>query len=436
LHRRFPSASTLIALVAGLTVLVPACATAPRLADGFVTLRALPGLHIVTPLDGSILTDGNLFEIQGLAVDASGGTAARVEIGFDFDDTWHATSPGPAAEPSSWSYVWEDPTPGAHLIRARAYGLGSSVAEQSVNVEVREEWSSAFAIDNPYATPGSFRKGQVHVHSTNSFDGWTSLPPIELAAEYKRRGYSFVAITDHDVISRTSGMQDETFALIPAYESTSESGHITALWVRDVVPPLSAPQVRLDHITAQGGMAILNHPGWRVGWNGADFASLKGYFGFEIYNGVTSTDLRAERNVQLWHGLLNSKGWANRAWAIAVDDAHESRAIDRGWVEVKVRTLSHQALRQALDRGAFYASNGPSFRELGISNGSITAASDDAHTLKFIDQDLKVLAEGAASGTSYRPKGNERWIRIEAARTDGRTAWSQPFWLLPNGTVT
>src|SRR5439155_11992920 len=32
----------------------------------------------------------------------------------------------------------------------------------------------------------------------------------------------------------------------------------------------------------------------------------------------------------------------------------------------------------------------------------------------------------------YRPRGNERFVRVEASFADGRTAWSQPFWLTPN----
>lgn len=424
-------AAWLLALV-GLTAIIPGCA-AVRSLIARASAAPLAGLHIVSPRDHSVLLDGNLFQIQGLALDPVDGIVDRVEVAFDLEDTWHPVQRGDLIEPAKWAYLWKDPAPGLHRIRARAFGLGDREAtEESVAVEVRDTYSTAFAIDNPYATPGQFRKGQLHVHSTNSFDGWTSLPPSELAAEYRRRGYSFMAITDHDVVSRINRIAGGDFLSIPAYESTSESGHITGLWTSNVALPSLAPQVRLDHMTAQGGMAILNHPGWRVGWSGADFAALKGYFGFEVYNGVTSTDLRAERNLKLWHDLLNAKGWANRVWAIAVDDAHEPRAIDRGWIEVKVPQLTHRALRYAFERGALFASNGPTFEVLGVSNGAIMASSPNAQTIRFIDQDLKILAEGPATGARYRPSGRERWVRVEAVRADGRTAWSQPFWLLAN----
>src|SRR5206468_2942270 len=49
-----------------------------------------------------------------------------------------------------------------------------------------------------------------------------------------------------------------------------------------------------------------------------------------------------------------------------------------------------------------------------------------------IDQQGVVLSEGAASWAGYKPSGTERWIRVEAVTEDGRTAWSQPFWIMPN----
>jgi len=326
-----------------------------------------------------------------------------------------------------------DTTPGTHRIRARTQGIaGQEVAGQAITVQVRDGWDTPYVIANPYATPGSYRKGQLHTHSTNSFDGWESLPPAQLALEYKRRGYQFVALTDHDVISDASQVDDASFITIPAYESTSDSGHITGLWADHVVPPSQPSQQRIDDINGSGGLAVLNHPSYTIGWTGDDLQNLRGYFGVEVYNGLVTGGLRNDRNVMLWNAALNSKGFRNRVWAVAVDDAHSPAAIDHGWVMVKAAQLTRSAIHRALESGAFYASDGPSFRALGVLDGAITAASADASTIRFIDQDLKVLKEGPAVGASYRPAGSERWVRVEAVTADGHTAWSQPFWLLPN----
>jgi hypothetical protein len=46
----------------------------------------------------------------------------------------------------------------------------------------------------PFGKPGTFRKGNIHTHSTAS-DG--ELEPEEVCRRYRDGGYDFVAITDH-----------------------------------------------------------------------------------------------------------------------------------------------------------------------------------------------------------------------------------------------
>lgn len=427
-----------------LVVLVVLASTLPFAGDlAWVSGRALASLldpaqqasalRIVSPSESTIVGDGNLVLVEGTAIDRVDGVVDRVELAFDTEESW-TTAERTSADPNGWRYLWSDPSPGFHRIRARAFGIeGAPVVEQSVVVKVEEGWSTAFVVDNPYASRGTFHKGQLHVHSTNSFDGWESLPPAHLALEYKRRGYGFVVITDHDVVSYPSEVNDGTFLAIPGYESTSESGHITGAFVKEVVSPALGPQQRIDHIVSSGGIALLNHPGWRVGWNGTDFRTLRGAVGFEVFNAVTSRGQESlTRNLGLWHEALNTKGWQARMWAVAVDDAHDLDWIDRGWVVAKSAELTEASIRKALEQGALYASNGPSFSALGVMGAQITAASPDAATVRFIAHDGRVVGQGPASWASYRPTGAERWIRVEAVRADGATAWSQPFWILPN----
>src|SRR5439155_13689135 len=120
------------------------------------------------------------------------------------------------------------------------------------------------------------------------------------------------------------------------------------------------PQTRINYINDHGGMAILNHPSYQIGWKAEDFGRLQGYVGFELYNAFTVLDPRSEQNVRLWHEVLNSKGWPNQVWAIAVDDAHESSFMNKGWIMAKLPSLTRAAVRSALEKGALYASNGPS----------------------------------------------------------------------------
>lgn len=390
-------------------------------------------VQIVRPSASAPVADGNLTYIEATVVDPVDGAVERVEVAIDNDDQWR-TAERAEEDSTRWRHLWSDPTPGYHRIRVRAFGIeGHPVVEQSAIVEVAEVWTSTYIIDHPYAVPGTYRKGQVHVHSTASFDGWNSLPPAELALAYKARGYQFVAITDHNVVSQPRGVEDAGFITIPAHESTADSGHITGLFTDIAVSSSLSPQDRIAGITAGGGVAILNHPEWRVGWKGADLIDLHGYTAVEIFNGMTSDARRgAGPNLALWQAALNAKGWPSRVWAVAVDDAHDLDHIDVGWIMVKSAQLTPDAILQAIRAGAFYASNGPSFRVLGVLNGAITASSGDASVIRFLDQDGSLVLETPGTGGAYRPSGKERWIRVEAVAADGRTAWSQPFWIVPN----
>ena len=402
-----------------------------RALASFADAGAAP-LRITSPLDSATVGDGDLILIEGTASDPQDGSATKVELSIDGSDTWLNVDQD-ASDPTRWRFLWSDPPKGYHRIHARSASKSDGTIEQSIIVQVDDSWSTSYIIDNPYAGAGTYRKGQLHMHTTRSFDGWNSMAPADDALEYKRRGYQFVVLTDHDVVSVAPEVCDDTFLAISGTESTSDTGHITGLFATKAVAPDLPPQERIDGLAASGGLAVLAHPDWQVGWNDEKFRDLQGFTAFEIYNGIaTTTAEREQYNEKLWLNGLNSRGWSNRVWAVAVDDSHEPGMIDKGWVMVKTPTLTEAAIKKAIESGSFYASNGPSFGVLGVMKDAITASSPNASSIRFIDQDGKVVAEGSASWATYRPSGTERWIRVEAVTPEGRTAWSQPFWLIPN----
>jgi len=402
-----------------------------RALASFSDVQAAP-LRITSPADSAVIGDGNLILIEGTALDPASGSGGTVEVSID--GAWWVTADQDTRDATQWRYLWTDPSSGFHRIRARSLGSqGQLITEQSIIVQVDDSCSTLYTIDNPYDTPGAYRKGELHVHTTSSFDGWNSLPPAQDALAYKRKGYQFIVTSDHDVVSDASEVNDETFVAITGFESTSNAGHITGLFTSKSLSPDLPTQDRIDGILTSGGLAILAHPDWQVGWNESDLKSLHGYLGIEVFNGIaTASAERQAYNTQLWQTALNVKGWSNRMWAVAVDDSHDPTAMDRGWVMVKTAHLKEQSLKRAMENGAFYASNGPSFNTLGVLKGAITASSQDAAIIRFIDQDGRIVSEGAGSWAGYKPTGSERWIRVEAITNDGSTAWSQPFWIMPN----
>ena len=70
-----------------------------------------------------------------------------------------------------------------------------------------------------FTKEGNWYKGNIHCHTTNS-DG--CLTPEEVVKIYKDQGYSFLAISDHDLYSDYRKKLDSPeFILLPAIEATA-----------------------------------------------------------------------------------------------------------------------------------------------------------------------------------------------------------------------
>lgn len=93
--------------------------------------------------------------------------------------------------------------------------------------------------DNPFEAGGSWFKGNVHTHTTNS-DG--QMTPGQVIRRYEEAGYDFLSITDHGVRTDTEDLSGSGILLIPGEEicvGSSEWGrfyHIVGLNVGEGIP--------------------------------------------------------------------------------------------------------------------------------------------------------------------------------------------------------
>jgi hypothetical protein len=117
-------------------------------------------------------------------------------------------------------------------------------------------------------------KGALHVHSALSGDGTMTI--AELARLYRQRGYQFIALTEHaedldetavEILkSQSCENSDERLRIIPGLEFSAHGElHILGPGVTRLFPQDDRLAV-IEHIHAQGGLAILAHPR-RIGWN-------------------------------------------------------------------------------------------------------------------------------------------------------------------------
>ena len=67
-------------------------------------------------------------------------------------------------------------------------------------------------IRTTFFSEGQFYKGNIHCHSTRS-DG--RMEPAQLVEEYKKRGYQFMLLTEHNIYTHFTEFDREDFLLLP-----------------------------------------------------------------------------------------------------------------------------------------------------------------------------------------------------------------------------
>src|SRR5918992_2134151 len=118
--------------------------------------------------------------------------------------------------------------------------------------------------------PLNWYKGNLHTHTISS-DGDSS--PWDLMAWYKRNGYQFLAITDHNTFTDPAAVDtnpNDNFLLLGGEEVTNEKTvHVNAIGITKVVPTYTGAtateilQASIDAIRAQGAVPLINHPNFR-----------------------------------------------------------------------------------------------------------------------------------------------------------------------------
>ena len=150
---------------------------------------------------------------------------------------------------------------------------------------------------------------------------------------------------------------------------------------------------------------------------------------------------RAEAHSEsLWDGVL-SQGLV--VYGVATDDAHHfSEAAerrrkmksaytgDRGWVQVYA-LATEKSIREALDRGEFYASSGIELSALQRTRErwrvEIKASPGERYETRFIGKGGRVLRRVPGEIAEYDPRGDELYVRAVVRDSKGRKAWLQPM---------
>ncbi len=316
---------------------------------------------------------------------------------------------------------------------------------------------SAFSVAASAQQAAKWYRGNTHTHTLNS-DGDST--PDEVAKWYRTNGYNFVFITDHEYQTNVEALnglfgRGGQFLVIPGQEVTDghdgKAYHSNALGTTKVIMPaklgdaVRTLQKNIDEIVAAGGVAQVNHPNFLWSLTAEQLIKLNGYSLLEIHNGHPLVNnlgsIDAQGHEALWDAVLSS---GKAVYGIADDDSHTFKpttnpvvaAPGRGWIYVRATELTKAAILEGLRTGNFYASTGVEIEEL--TNGptqvsiKIKPFSQSRFRTQFIGRDGKMLAETGANPAVYQIKGNEGYVRARIVESNGKMAWTQPFFVKAN----
>ncbi len=322
----------------------------------------------------------------------------------------------------------------------------------------------------------NFYKGNIHCHS-NLSDGRFS--PKELKDMYKSKGYSFLAITDHEHFNDNSYLDDEKFITITGAEyaikqfpeqSTlvnynmkvchlnlyaKKQGNTFNICYNSVLDHFSSPNRReslkrppADYNRVYGAEGIneiikiandsgffvcYNHPRWSLE-NYGDYSGYEGLWGVEIFNNGAEASGIYEYDINVLDDFLRD---GKRIFASCGDDNHniEGRYDDSfgAFVAVNAEKLSYDSIVDGLLKGNFYTSTGPAICELYVEDGMvyIKCSAAERISLSTAGRRSEALydAEGTLTEGVFKIKDTDIYFRLDVMDSRGKRANTQAYFI-------
>lgn len=288
---------------------------------------------------------------------------------------------------------------------------------------------NAITLESPYRTKARMFRGQLHAHTTNS-DGTQS--PAAVVAAYKKAGYDFVAITDHNYNTPNPAIPGILF--IPGVENDHTCLHENRINATTVAPGARLSQDVIDQARAEGSFVQINHPDWPGSypanpcWSDKALLDVRGYDAIEAWNSSNDpSNNNAERRID----MLLSNG--RRTNLTAVDDCHDVRQAYcmTASVNVFAESLTVADVMANLKSGNFYASFGVVISSVTANAGTVAVTVPKKCDIEFVADGGKVTkTERDVLAASYAVRGDEKYVRIRVTRHgDFHRAWTNPIYV-------
>ncbi len=316
-------------------------------------------------------------------------------------------------------------------------------------------------------------KANLHCHTVLSDGHWTA---EQVKEEYKKRGYSVVAITDHERLVSHNDLTDDNILFLTAYEAyirnfpfdavTDGQSHINLYsktpenkmlyytpnhtkyipkeelenlayhyLVEDREFAVPFLKKMIDDAHKCGFLVCHNHPTWSF----EDQSYADAYadcFAMEIYNHSAYMGGHSEYNEHFYDYQLNR---GRKMALIAADDNHNSRSTDHarcdsfgGVTYILADKLDYETVITALEKQEFYASTGPQIYSLTVDNGVFKVKTSPAKRICFVTNTRNrglIVAEQGTSVEEAEFKVYEKsdWVYVIVTDGEGNKAFSRAF---------
>lgn len=294
-------------------------------------------------------------------------------------------------------------------------------------------------------------KANLHTHTVAS-GGKLFLEQV--FAEYAKRGYTILSITDHDLCTRwwKAGIDPlKDYGILPVTGQEYSRGHHVNGFFLDYETAAQDTDLLVREITGRGGVAFLNHPGryWKMNKEGLvpketcdEYVKLLDRNSLVLGIEVLNRNEKGLNDILLWDAILRVSMPARPVWGFSNDDMHERKQLGQNWNIFLLDRLDEGALRHAMMKGHFYFSaqkqehggtgDPPVIQAIihdpAAQTLTLSAASDgallDADRYRWI-ADGKVIHEGPVLNYGQN-KDITRYVRAELTGKSG-TTYTNPF---------
>ncbi len=312
----------------------------------------------------------------------------------------------------------------------------------------------------------NFYKANLHCHSTFSDGRYT---PEELKEKYMAEGYSVIAYTDHEHLIDQSHLTDENFLAITACEvaikefpeqSTLKNWNMRvthlnfySLDPHNTVTPCYSPVhdhfikpefkdlVRYEKeyervytpecinemvrmAKEQGFIVSYNHPIWSLE-NATDYLKYEGFFAIEIYNNSVVVGGGSDYTVNAFDDFLRA---GKKIYCTMADDNHGDHMFG-GFVMINAEKLDYATIMDCLQKGQFYASQGPKILSLVREGNKVIIETDEAVQISYSTRGRRAKAvhgEGLTKA-EFEILPQDEYFRLTVRDQWGRYAHTQAY---------